>query len=93
MGWQYMIVCMFDFILFPIMWSILQVMTKVPDITQWQPLTLSGAGMYHIAMGAILGVAAWSRTQEKIATVKYPIRKDDTDCEDADEIARRRGRM
>jgi hypothetical protein len=34
--------------------------------TQWQPLTLQGAGLFHIAMGAIIGVAAWGRTQEKL---------------------------
>ena len=36
-------------------------------MTQWQPLTLNGAGLFHIAMGAVLGIAAMGRTQEKIA--------------------------
>ena len=31
------------------------------------PLTLQGAGLFHIAMGAVLGIAAFGRTQEKIA--------------------------
>jgi hypothetical protein len=31
------------------------------------PLTLQGAGLYHIAMGAVLGVAAYGRSQEKIS--------------------------
>jgi hypothetical protein len=31
------------------------------------PLTLQGAGLYHIAMGAVLGLAAYGRSQEKIA--------------------------
>jgi hypothetical protein len=43
MGWMYMLTCMTDFILFPILWSLLQTVTKQP-ITQWQPLTLQGAG-------------------------------------------------
>ena len=34
---------------------------------QWQPLTLQGAGLYHIAMGAVLGIAAYGRTKEKVA--------------------------
>jgi hypothetical protein len=34
--------------------------------TQWQPLTLQGAGLFHIAMGAVLGIAAYGRTQEKL---------------------------
>ena len=66
MGWMYMLTCLTDFILFPILWSLLQTVTKQP-ITQWQPLTLQGAGLFHIAMGAVLGIAAMGRTQEKLA--------------------------
>ena len=65
MGWMYMVVCMFDMILFPILWSLLQTITHTP-ITQWNPLTLQGAGLFHIAMGAVLGIAAFGRTQEKL---------------------------
>jgi len=66
MGWMYMIVCMLDMAIFPVLWSLLQVLTKQP-ITQWNPLTLQGAGLFHLAMGAVLGIAAWGRTQEKVA--------------------------
>ena len=66
MGWMYMLTCVTDFILFPILWSLLQTVMKQP-ITQWQPLTLQGAGLFHIAMGAVLGIAAMGRTQEKLA--------------------------
>lgn len=65
MGWLYMGVCFADFVLFPVLWSILQATMKV-QITQWQPLTLQGAGLFHLAMGAVLGLAAWGRTQEKL---------------------------
>jgi hypothetical protein len=65
MGWMYMLVCMFDMILFPVLWSLLQTATHTP-ITQWNPLTLQGAGLFHIAMGAVLGIAAFGRTQEKL---------------------------
>jgi len=66
MGWMYMVVCMMDMVVFPILWSLLQTMTHSP-ITQWNPLTLQGAGLFHIAMGAVLGIAAFGRTQEKMA--------------------------
>ena len=66
MGWLYMFVCFTDFVLFPILWSVLAAATKQP-IIQWQPLTLQGAGLFHIAMGAVLGIAAFGRTQEKIS--------------------------
>ena len=65
MGWMYMVVCMMDMVIFPILWSLLQTMTHSP-ITQWNPLTLQGAGLFHIAMGAVLGIAAFGRTQEKL---------------------------
>ena len=66
MGWMYMLVCMCDMIVFPIIWSILQTLQN-QTITQWNPLTLQGAGLFHLAMGAVLGIAAFGRTQEKIA--------------------------
>ena len=65
MGWTYMAICILDMAIFPILWSVVQVMTKTP-LTQWNPLTLQGAGLFHLAMGAVLGIAAWSRGQEKI---------------------------
>ncbi len=65
MGWIYMGTCFCDFVLFPILWSLLQAALKQP-VSQWQPLTLQGAGLYHIAMGAVLGIAAYGRTQEKL---------------------------
>ena len=66
MGWMYMAVCVFDFILFPIAWSILQASTSGSVTTPWQPISLQGAGLFHIAMGAVLGIAAYGRTKEKI---------------------------
>ena len=66
MGWMYMIICMLDMAVFPVCWSVLQAVMHVP-ITQWNPLTLQGAGLFHIAMGAVLGISAFGRTQEKLA--------------------------
>jgi hypothetical protein len=66
MGWMYMAVCIMDFVAFPILWSLVQVIGGGRVETQWQPITLQGAGLYHIAMGAVLGIAAYGRTQEKL---------------------------
>lgn len=66
MGWMYMLICLLDMAVFPVLWSLLQAMMHQP-ITQWNPLTLQGAGLFHIAMGAVLGIAAFGRTQEKLA--------------------------
>jgi len=67
MGWLYMATCAFDFILFPVGWSVLQALSKGSVTSQWQPVTLQGAGLYHIAMGAVLGIAAYGRTKEKVS--------------------------
>ena len=66
MGWMYMLVCTMDFVLFPILWSLLQSISHGNVSSQWQPITLQGAGLFHIAMGAVLGIAAFGRTQEKL---------------------------
>jgi len=67
MGWMYMGVCGFDFIVAPVLWSLVQAYFHGAVNTQWQPLTLQGAGLFHISMGAVLGLAAYGRTQEKLA--------------------------
>ncbi len=67
MGWTYMAICILDFAVFPIAWSVLQAYADGTVTSQWDPLTLKGAGLFHMAMGAVLGIAAWSRGQEKIA--------------------------
>jgi hypothetical protein len=69
MGWIYMLTCTCDFVIFPVLWSVLQAMSHGSVTSQWQPLTLQGAGLYHIAMGAVLGIAAYGRTKEKVAGV------------------------
>ena len=66
MGWMYMLVCTTDFVLFPVLWSLIQAMAGGQVHSQWQPITLQGAGLFHIAMGAVLGIAAFGRTQEKL---------------------------
>ena len=72
MGWMYMAVCICDFILFPVLHAIYVAAlfkngvppSGIPE--QWNPLTLQGAGLFHLAMGAVLGIAAYGRTQEKM---------------------------
>jgi hypothetical protein len=67
MGWMYMSVCVCDFMLFPVLWSILQALGNHGHVeSQWNPITLQGAGLFHLAMGAVLGIAAYGRTQEKL---------------------------
>lgn len=70
MGWTYMAICIFDFIIAPILWSLLQAHHTAGVVaTEWQPITLQSGGLFHMAMCAVLGVSAWSRGQEKIKGV------------------------
>lgn len=70
MGWLYMVICFVDFVLFPAMAMFLPALLKgfgvAMQYTPWQSLSLSNGGLVHVAFGAILGVAAWSRGQEKM---------------------------
>ena len=70
MAIMYMICCLADFAIFPIMFTIVQFWeTQAANdaFRQWVPITLQGGGLFHVAMGAVLGVSAFGRTQEKIA--------------------------
>ena len=69
MGWMYMGVCVFDFVLAPIMWTSIQALFHGGINTQWQPLTLQGGGLFHVAMGAVIGISAYGRTKEKLEGV------------------------
>ena len=66
MGWTYMATCIFDFILGPILYNMLQYWNPGQAVGMWTPLTLQGGGLYHISMGAIIGISAYGRTQEKL---------------------------
>jgi hypothetical protein len=70
-----MIICLFDFIVAPVLWSLFMAMYKGNVTEAWSPLTLQGAGLFHLSMGAILGVTAWSRGQEKMTLSSPPINR------------------
>lgn len=69
MAWQYITVCLFDFLIAPILIGIHSYIMGVP-FPGWDPLTLKGGAVYHAAMGAVTGLTAWSRGNEKIAIIQ-----------------------
>jgi hypothetical protein len=73
MGWLYMLICFMDFIGFPAISMFLPVVYKGLGMqiayTPWASLSLSNGGLIHLAFGAILGVSAWTRGQEKLAKI------------------------
>lgn len=64
-AWQYLVVCLFDFLIAPFLMGVYSYVTGTYH--PWSPLTLEGGGLYHVSMGAIVGVAVWSRGKEHIA--------------------------
>lgn len=70
MGWLYMIICFMDFVGFPLIHIFMPVIGNVFGVPMgyvpWKSLTLENGGLVHMAFGAILGVAAWTRGQEKL---------------------------
>ena len=67
-GVTYIFINICDFVVFPVLWNLAQLFTDAA-LTGYIPLTLQAGGLFHLSFGAILGVAAWSRGQEKIAGV------------------------
>lgn len=68
MAMQYLGVCIFDFVIAPVGWAYIQSVQYI-TLVQWVPTTLGAGGTYHLAMGAVLGVAAWTRSKEKSENV------------------------
>ena len=73
MAITYMMINIADFILFPILFTLVQfweVQAANDAFRQWLPLTLQNGGFIHIAFGAILGISAYTRGQEKVAAIE-----------------------
>ena len=67
-AWLYLGVCAFDFVGAPIFMAWWAYFTKAALIVAWTPLTLGGGAIFHLAFGAIIGIYAWGRTREKLAS-------------------------
>lgn len=70
MAISYMVICLFDFMVGPILYNVLQYMNPGQHLEMWQAVTLQGGGLYHLSMGAIIGITAFGRTKEKLAETK-----------------------
>lgn len=72
-GWIYLIICFMDFVGFPLMSMLTPVAGKFVGMSlpysPWESITLSQGGLIHLSFGAILGVSAWTRGQEKLAAM------------------------
>jgi len=73
----YVMIIIFDFMVAPIMWSILQWIASGDVVSQWVPLTATSGGLFHAAMGGIIGASAFTRGQEKVERIKAEGKFDD----------------
>lgn len=69
LSWAYVAICLFDFILGPVLFNILQYLNAGQQVSLYQAITLQGGGLFHLSMGAIIGISTHGRTQEKIKGV------------------------
>ena len=85
MAVAYMVIILFDFIVAPILWSILQAIAAGTVTLQWAPLTLLSGGIFHAAMGAVLGISAFTRGQEKVERLRTSYQEDPGTPEETNE--------
>ena len=66
MALVYMIICIMDFVGFPLLAMFLPTLTHAGVYVPWSTLTLANGGLIHMSFGTILGISAWTRGNEKI---------------------------
>lgn len=71
LGWTYICICVFDFIIAPTLNYFFFGKTGGGYIP-WKSLTMSDGGLFHLSMGAVLGITSWTRGQEKINSGRSP---------------------
>ena len=59
-AWVYIAICATDFIIAPMIAMFIPILSGKPYVA-WVSLTLSNGGLFHAAMGGILGVSAYTR--------------------------------
>lgn len=67
LAYIYMAICIFDFIVFPIMWSAIQVYHSGNVTLAWSPISLQGGGLVHLSFGGAISIAAHGRTKERLS--------------------------
>ena len=69
MGWLYGFICLFDFVLAPVMMVSFAKVTGT-TVVMWHPLTLEGSGLFHLSFMSIVTMTAWTRGTEKLKALE-----------------------
>ena len=77
-AWLYFLTVLFDFVLAPVGFSLVQFFSASKPIIQWSPITLMGGGLFHISMLTIVGVTAYGRTREKLRHIASDLKVSDS---------------
>jgi hypothetical protein len=68
-GWLYVVMCAFDFIVAPIMMVMFAKITGTV-LVMWHPITLEGGGLVHLSFMSIITATAWQRGNEKLKALE-----------------------
>ena len=75
----YIVICLCDFVVFPVLWSIVQVYKGGEVTNAWVPITMAGGGLLHLSFGAILGVSAHAKMKERVSYNETQLERDEFD--------------
>ena len=68
-AWVYLFICVFDFLIAPILTGVFFARYG-GSYMAWHPITLEGGGLFHLAMGTILGITSYTRGKEMLEYAK-----------------------
>ena len=72
LAWSYVVINLFYFAIGPIMYNMLEYWNPGQELDAWTSVTLQGGGLYHLSMGAIIGISSHGRTKEKLHAPVLP---------------------
>ena len=73
LAWIYCVVCLFDFTIMPIFFNLLQYYNPGQNISEYTAITLQGSGLFHISMGAVIGIGSHGKSKERVADITTSI--------------------
>lgn len=66
----YLVICLFDFLVAPLLFGIYSFHFQDHMVQSWVPLTLQNGGLFHASFAAILSVAGWGHSKEKVSQIE-----------------------